>query len=204
MNRPHAGPAAAGLTALLCAALSAGCGHSRLTAAPEPATSPPATPPPTGSPGAGSNPASATPPAPAPPPVPPVPAGPARTAAGYVTALNTHDARPGHDQGLHDANTRTRRYVTDGVYAQIENPQTRTSPALWQQLVAGGAVTSVRVDKVAVPEGAPAPTTQHVEVRITYTVTTTGARLHHAQTLAQAMQVSATPAGWRIDQLLPF
>ncbi len=201
MNRPHTSPAAAGLTALLCAALAAGCGHSRLTAAPEPATSPPATPPPTGSPGAGSNPA----PSPsAPPPAPPVPAAPARTAAGYVTALNTHDARPGHDQGLHDANTRTRRYVTDGVYAQIENPQTRTSPALWQQLVTAGAVTSVRVDKIAVPEGAPAPTTQHVEVRITYTVTTTGASLHPAQTLAQAMQVSATPAGWRIDQLLPF
>ncbi len=200
MNRPHASPAAAGLTALLCAGLSAGCGHSRLTAAPGPATSPPASPPPTGSPGAGSNSA----PSPPPPPAPPVPAAPARTAAGYVTALNTHDARPGHDQGLHDANTRTRRYVTDALYAQIENPQTRTSPALWQQLVAAGAVTSVRVDKVAVAEGAPAPTTQHVEVRITYTVTTTGARLHHAQTLAQAMQVSATPAGWRIDQLLPF
>ncbi len=198
MNRPHASPATAGLTALLCAALTTSCGHSRLTAAPEPATSPPAPPPPTGSPGAGSNPASA------PPPAPPVPAAPARTAAGYVTALNTHDARPGHDQGLHDANTRTRRYVTDGVYAQIENPQTRTSTALWQQLVAAGAVTSVHVDKIALPEGAPAPTTQHVEVRITYTVTTTGARLHHAQTLAQAMQVSATPAGWRIDQLLPF
>ncbi len=198
MNRPHASPATAGLTALLCVALTTGCGHSRLTAAPGPATSPPASPPPTGSPGAGSN--SASPP----PPVPPVPAAPARTAAGYVTALNTHDARPGHDQGLHDANTRTRRYVTDGVYAQIENPQTRTSTASWQQLVAAGAVTSVRVDKIAVPEGAPAPTTQHVEVRITYTVTTTGARLHHAQTLAQAMQVSATPAGWRIDQLLPF
>ncbi len=198
MNRPHASLATAGLTALLCAALTTGCGHSRLTAAPEPATSPPATPPPTGSPGAGSNPASS------PPPAPPVPAAPARTAAGYVTALNTHDARPGHDQGLHDANTRTRRYVTDGVYAQIENPQTRTSTAFWQQLVAAGAVTSVHVDKIAVPEGAPAPTTQHVEVRITYTVTTTGARLHHAQTLAQAMQVSATPAGWRIDQLLTF
>ena len=194
MNRPHASPATAGLTALLCAALTTSCGHSRLTAAPEPADSP--TPPPVGAPGAGSN--------PAPAPTPPVPAGPARTAAGYVTALNTHDARPGHDQGLHDANTRTRRYVTDGVYAQIENPQTRTSPALWQQLVAAGAVTSVHVDKIAVPEGAPAPTTQHVEVRITYTVTTTGARLHHAQTLAQAMQVSATPAGWRIDQLLTF
>jgi len=194
MNRPHASPATAGLTALLCAALTTSCGHSRLTAAPEPADSP--TPPPVGAPGAGSN--------PAPAPTPPVPAGPARTAAGYVTALNTHDARPGHDQGLHDANTRTRRYVTDGVYAQIENPQTRTSPALWQQLVAAGAVTSVHVDKIAVPEGAPAPTTQHVEVRITYTVTTTGARLHHTQTLAQAMQVSATPAGWRIDQLLPF
>ena len=197
MNRPHASPAA-GLTALLCAGLTASCGPSRLTAAPEPATSPQTTPPPTGSPGAGSNPASPTPPA------PPVPAAPARTAAGYVTALNTHDARPGHDQGLHDANTRTRRYVTDAVYAQIENPQTRTSTASWQQLVAAGAVTSVRVDKIAVPEGAPAPTTQHVEVRITYTVTTTGARLHHAQTLAQAMQVSATPAGWRIDQLLTF
>ncbi len=198
MNRPHASLAAAGLPALLCAALSASCGHSRFTAAPGPATSPQATPPPVGSPGAGSNPASPT------PPTPPVPAGPARTAAGYVTALNTHDARPGHDQGLHDANTRTRRYVTDALYAQIENPQTRTSPALWRQLVAAGAVTSVHVDKIAVPEGAPAPTTQHVEVRITYTVTTTGARLHHAQTLAQAMQVSATPAGWRIDQLLPF
>jgi hypothetical protein len=111
---------------------------------------------------------------------------------------------PGHDHALHDANARTRPYVTDRVYAQIVDPQTRTSAARWQQLRAAGAVTSVNVEKVAVPEGAPAPSGQQAEVRITYTVTTTGQDLHNTQTLSQGMQVSATPAGWRVDQLLAF
>jgi len=55
-----------------------------------------------------------------------------------------------------------------------------------------------------VPEGAPAPSGQQAEVRITYTVTTSGQNLQDTQTLSQGMQVSATPAGWRVDQLLAF
>ena len=138
------------------------------------------------------------------PPSPTAAAPAAQVAADFITALNSHDARPGHDHALHDANARTRPYVTDRVYAQIVDPQTRTSAALWQQLRAAGAVTSVNIEKVAVPEGAPAPSGQQAEVRITYTVTTSGQDLQDTQTLSQGMQVSATPAGWRVNQLLAF
>lgn len=208
MTKPlHRRPARA--AALLCLLLSAGCAH-RLAAAP--ATTRPATaPPPTASPATAPATAPATDPAGASPAVPP-PA--AQVAADFVTALNTYDARPGHDRGLHDANARTRPYVTDQVYALIADPQTRNSATLWQQLTTASAVTSVHVDKIAVPEGAPAPTAQRAEVRITYTVTTIGqaatgqvtsaSALPSAQTLSQGMQVTATAAGWRIDQLLAF
>jgi hypothetical protein len=181
---------------VLCLLLTTGCAHpltagatsARPPAAPPSPTTAAAPAPPEASPGA--------------PPAMPVPA--AQVAADFITALNSHDARPGHDHGLHDANARTRPYVTDRVYTQIVDPQTRTSAARWQQLRAAGAVTSVNVKKVAVPEGAPAPTAQQAEVRITYTVTTSGQNLHNTQTRSQGMQVSATPAGWRIDQLLAF
>ncbi len=190
----HRRPAWAG--GVLCLLLTTGCAHP-LTAGAASAR-PPAAPP---SPAA----AAATAPPEASPGAPPaVPAPAAQVAAGFITALNSHDARPGHDHGLHDANARTRPYVTDRVYTQIVDPQTRTSAALWQQLTAAGAVTSVNVKKVAVPEGAPAPTAQQAEVRITYTVTTSGPNLHNTRPLSQGMQVSATPAGWRVDQLLAF
>jgi len=190
----HRRPAWAG--GVLCLLLTAGCAHplpagaasARPSTAPPSPTAAAATAPPEASPGA----------------LPAVPAPAAQVAAGFITALNSHDARPGHDHGLHDANARTRPYVTDRVYAQIVDPQTRTSAARWQQLRAAGAVTSVNVEKVAVPEGAPAPSGQQAEVRITYTVTTSGQDLHNTQTLSQGMQVSATPAGWRVDQLLAF
>ena len=190
----HPRPAWAG--GVLCLLLTTGCGHP-LTAGAASARLPAAPP----SPAA----AAATAPSEAAPGAPPaVPAAAAQVAAEFITALNSHDARPGHDHGLHDANARTRPYVTDRVYAQIVDPQTRTSAGLWQQLTAAGAVTSVNVEKVAVPEGAPAPTAQQAEVRITYTVTTTGPNLHNTRTRSQGLQVSATPAGWRVDQLLAF
>jgi hypothetical protein len=190
----HPRPAwAGGVLGLL---LTTGCAHP-LTAGAASAQPPAAPPSPTAP--AATAPSEASPGAP-----PEVPAPAAQVAAGFITALNSHDARPGHDHGLHDANARTRPYVTDRVYAQIVAPQTRTSAGLWQQLRAAGAVTSVTVDKVAVPEGAPAPTAQQAEVRITYTVTTSGPNLHNTRTRSQGMQVSASPAGWRVDQLLAF
>lgn len=192
---------------MLCVALVTGCGQP-VTTAPE-AAQPSAAP----SASSAATPTPAPPPTPTPTPAsasapidgsPAVPAPAAQVAAAFVTALNTHNAQPGHDHGLHDANARTRPYVTDQVYAQIADPQTRNSASIWQQLTAASAITTVHIDKIALPEGAPPPTAKVVDVRITYTVTTTGQHLQAAQTLSQAMQVTLTPAGWRIDQLLAF
>ena len=71
-----------------------------------------------------------------PPPQPPVPvfrltqdqAGPA---VGYVTAANTHDARPGGDKSFTDAYARTRPYVTDALYQQVSGGEPRRGDYEW-------------------------------------------------------------------------
>ncbi|HEX5496963.1 MAG TPA: hypothetical protein VFX70_20565 [Mycobacteriales bacterium] len=107
-------------------------------------------------------------------PVPALPAAPAAVATGYVRTVDSHDARPGHDHDFADSYRRARRFVTAQVYALITAPSQR-GDYQWTTWVAQHATVTVRVDRAAVPDGAPLPTASTVYVRVRFTQTVTPA-----------------------------
>ena len=126
-------------------------------------------------------------------------------AVGYVTAANTHDARPGADTAFTDSYARTRPYVTDGVYAQVTAPS-RRGDYDWAQWTQGRATVAVRIVATGVPDGAPAPTatTAYARVEFTQTVTpTAGAAGPTTTSGALNMVVSRQGDGaWLVSRLL--
>jgi len=89
------------------------------------------------------------------------------TAVGYVTAANTHDARPRRDKAFTDSYTRTRPYVTDEVFAQV-TAQSRRGDYEWGQWLTARATVAVRVRAAGVPDGAPAPTASTAYARVEF------------------------------------
>lgn len=96
------------------------------------------------------------------------------TAVGYVTAANTHDARPGQDKAFTDSYTRTRPFVTDAVY-KLVTAESRRGDYEWGQWVASQATVAVTIRAAGVPDGAPAPTgtTAYARVEFEQVVTPT-------------------------------
>ena len=143
----------------------------------------------------------------APPPVPVFrltrdQAGPA---VGYVTAANTHDARPGGDASFTAAYARTRPYVTDALYREV-TAGSRRGDYEWAQWLAGKATVGVQVLKAGVPDGAPAPTATTAYVRVEFRQTvrpTAGAGGPTTTTDALNMLVSRGRDGrWLVSRLL--
>lgn len=139
-------------------------------------------------------------------PVPSLPAGPRAAATGYVTTANAHDARPGHDHDFADAYRRARRYLTAELYAQVTAPNTR-GDFLWNTWVAQQATVTVRVDRVAVPDGAPVPTatTAYVRVRFTQRITPTVGDSRPSSTPGEITMITRRQSDghWLVAQLLP-
>lgn len=105
-------------------------------------------------------------------PEPTLPAGPRDVAVSYVTTVNSHDARPGHDRDFLDSYRRARPYVTPDLYARITAPRS-SGDYQWTTWTAQRSTVTVRVDRVAVPDGAPLPTPTMVYVRVRFTQTAT-------------------------------
>jgi hypothetical protein len=126
-------------------------------------------------------------------------------AVGYVTAANTHDARPGGDRSFNAAYARTRPYVTDALYKEV-TADTRRGDYEWAQWVAGKATVDVRVLKAGVPDGAPAPTAATAYVRVEFRQTvrpTAGAGGATTTTDALNLLVSRGDDGrWLVSRLL--
>jgi hypothetical protein len=105
-------------------------------------------------------------------PDPVLPAGPRDVAVAYVTTVNSHDARPGHDRDFLDSYRRARPYVTPDLYERITSPRS-SGDYQWTTWTAQRATVAVRIDRVAVPDGAPLPTPTTVYVRVRFTQTAT-------------------------------
>ena len=93
-------------------------------------------------------------------------------AVGYVTAANSHDARPGGDRAFTDSYTRTRPYVTGALYRAI-TAESRRGDYEWAQWTAARATVAVEVVAAGVPDGAPAPTASTAYARVEFRQTVT-------------------------------
>jgi hypothetical protein len=126
-------------------------------------------------------------------------------AVGYVTAANTHDARPGGDKAFTDSYARTRPYVTDEVYAQVTAPS-RRGDYQWGQWRIAQATVSVRIVATGVPDGAPAPTgaTAYARVEFSQRVTPTAGASGPSTTVGAVNLLvrKGTDGTWRVAELL--
>ena len=136
---------------------------------------------------------------------PELPADAGAVATGYVQTVNSHDARPGHDRAFDDSYRRARRYVTPQVYALITTPN-RRGDYQWTTWVAQRATVTVRVDRAAVPDGAPLPTgtTVYVRVRFTQTVHPSTAGAEPTSTPGEVTMITQRQpdGGWLVSRLL--
>lgn len=136
---------------------------------------------------------------------PELPADAGAVATGYVQTVNSHDARPGHDRAFDDSYRRARRYVTPQVYALITAPN-RRGDYQWTTWVAQRATVTVRVDRAAVPDGAPlpTPTTVYVRVRFTQTVHPGTAGAEPSSTPGEVTMITQRQpdGGWLVSRLL--
>lgn len=143
-------------------------------------------------------------------PVPPRPtptltAAQRATAVGYVTAANTHDARPGGDRAFIDSYRRTEPYVTPELFKVI-TAASRRGDYEWSQWVAAQATVRVEIVAVGVPDGAPAPTatTAYARVQFRQVVSpTTGATAEQVTDGAiTLLETRGSDGRWRASKLL--
>jgi hypothetical protein len=128
----------------------------------------------------------------------------ARIATAYVQTVNTHDARPGRDADFLASYRRARPYVTASLYRLITLPS-RRGDYQWAQWQAQQATVGVRVQQVAVPDGAPAPTATTAYLRVQFRqVVTPHAGGAAPSTVDSALTVVATRSrsGWLVSRLL--
>ncbi|MEU6346572.1 hypothetical protein ABZ883_37135 [Streptomyces sp. NPDC046977] len=132
-----------------------------------------------------------------------VPPKAAQTARQFVIAWASHDASPGHDTSFSDAGRRSAAYATADLAAQLRDPGDR-STRLWQQWVADKTRDTCVIDRVATPDGAPAPTTTRAFVRVLYTCTTYSAGHQPTRSPDQlALEMHLASAGaWRVGALV--
>ncbi|HEY9472637.1 MAG TPA: hypothetical protein VIS06_02170 [Mycobacteriales bacterium] len=136
---------------------------------------------------------------------PVLPAEAGAVATGYVQTVNSHDARPGHDRDFADSYRRARRYVTPQVYALVTAPN-RRGDYQWTAWVAQRATVTVRVDRAAVPDGAPlpTPTTVYVRIRFTQTVNPGAPGVEPTSVSGEVTLITQRQhdGGWLVSQLL--
>ncbi|MEU2354530.1 hypothetical protein ABZ599_16435 [Streptomyces misionensis] len=132
-----------------------------------------------------------------------VPPEAADTARRFVVAWASHDASPGHDTSFSDAGRRAAVYATDELATQLRDPGSR-SARLWQQWVADKTRMSCTVDRVAIPDGAPAATVTRVYVRVLYTCTNRSAGRPVTRSHEQlALEMHRDPSGaWRVGAIV--
>jgi hypothetical protein len=139
-------------------------------------------------------------------PEPKLDKAPAAAAQAYVVTVNTHDARPGKDGGFIDSYVRARPYVTAQLYGLISAPS-RRGDYLWAGWAKQQATVAAEVLRIAVPDGAPAPTPTSAHVRVQFRQTVTphlpGVAAEAATLDAVSLVVSKDSDGhWLVAQLL--
>jgi hypothetical protein len=131
---------------------------------------------------------------------------PADMARAYVLTVNTHDARPGKDAGFIDSYVRARPYVSPQLYSLISAPS-RRGDYLWAGWVTLHATITAETVRIAVPDGAPAPTatSAHVRVQFRQLITPHVAGAHAPAPALDAVSLVVTKGSdghWLVTQLL--
>lgn len=136
-------------------------------------------------------------------PHPQAPAEAAAVARSYATTVNAHDARPGRDRDFLDSYRRVRPYVTPQLFGQITEASTRGGYQ-WATWSAQRALVTVRVDRIAVADGAPAPTATAATLRVLFTqVVTPQSGRPTTEPGNVALVVTRQPGGrWLVSSLL--
>lgn len=101
-------------------------------------------------------------------PDPVLPEAAASVAVGYTQTVNSHDARSGKDHEFLDSYRRATPFVTSELYDKITADR-RSGDVQWTQWTAQQAIVTVHIDRVAVPDGAPLPTSTKAYVRVRFT-----------------------------------
>ncbi|HYT09748.1 MAG TPA: hypothetical protein VEL73_03725, partial [Mycobacteriales bacterium] len=169
-------------------------------ASPAPPAGSPATPEPSGLPGT-TGPATPV----APRPAPALAAAPRQVAIDYVTAANSHDARPGGDRAFADSYRRTKPYVTPQLYALV-TADSRRGDYEWTQWLRQRATVGVEIVAVGVPDGAPAPTATAAYARVEFRQVvrpTAGTGAEQSTDAATTLLVTRGEGGqWLVSRLL--
>jgi len=137
------------------------------------------------------------------PSVAPVSEDVAAAARRFVLAWTGHDARPGKDGSYDDAARRAGAYVSKDLAEQLTTASAG-SARQWQQWTQAQALVTPEISRVAVPDGAPAPTADTAWVRVWYRLTVTPAAGKPTGTDEQvALKLQRSQAGTWLVAALP-
>ena len=125
-------------------------------------------------------------------------------ARGFVLAWASHDARPGKDASYTDAAERATAYTDRALAAQL-SLSTPGAARQWQQWTAARARVTADITRIAVPDGAPAPTADTAWVRVRYRLTVTPAIARATSSDEQvALKLKRSTAGAWLVTALPY
>ncbi|WP_394426822.1 hypothetical protein [Streptomyces sp. SGAir0957] len=131
----------------------------------------------------------------------PVPQPMQDAARAFVVAWASHDARPGKDTSYDDASRRAADHAAGDLAQDL---RTRTSGSAgaqqWQSWKSGRVQVTASVQRVSLPDGAPAPTQDSGFARVLYTVTqkaAAGAPTTSEQHVALKLR-RGTDGTWRV------
>ncbi|MFD0501384.1 hypothetical protein [Streptomyces rhizosphaericus] len=122
-------------------------------------------------------------------------------ARAFVVAWASHDARPGKDTSYDDASRRAADHAAGDLAKDL---RTRTSGSAgaqqWQSWKSDRMQVTASVQRVSLPDGAPAPTQDFGFARVLYTVTqkpTAGAPTKSEQHVALKLR-RGSDGTWRV------
>ncbi|MFF4534035.1 hypothetical protein ACFY1P_32800 [Streptomyces sp. NPDC001407] len=102
----------------------------------------------------------------------PLPAPMQEAARAFTVAWASHDARPGHDSSYDEASRRAAAYAADQLADDLRTRTSGTSGRQqWLRWKKGQVQVTASVQRVALPDGAPAPTGDSGFARVHYQVT---------------------------------
>jgi ketosteroid isomerase-like protein len=107
----------------------------------------------------------------------PVPTPVERAAEAFVTAWASHDARPGRDTSYDDASRRAAAHAAGDLAEDLRTHTSgRAAGQQWLSWKDSQVQVTVRVLRVSLPDGAPAPSADSSFARVIYKLTETPAK----------------------------
>ncbi|MCM2430891.1 hypothetical protein [Streptomyces sp. RKAG337] len=120
----------------------------------------------------------------------------------FVLAWTGHDARPGKDHSYDDAARRATVYTSHDLAEQLSTSSAGTARQ-WKAWTEAKARVTAEITRLAVPDGAPAPTADTAWIRVRYRLTVTPAIGRPSATDEQvALKLQRDQAGsWLVTAL---